>query len=156
MSHDEPESTGPAPSDDDGWLPDPDAPPTDEGKREQAVLEMQRLLLASLQATGLGAALLFTVDLVRGVGFALTKGFVLGALLASLNLWLLASGILQLARGPAATLRGFVTLSASFVALVLCAAWVVFFERGWTVGFALGLAIPALGGLLYARVRGGS
>jgi hypothetical protein len=34
----------------------------------------------------------------------------------------------------------------------LCAGWVVFFQRDWTLGFALGLAIPAVGGILYARL----
>jgi hypothetical protein len=138
--------------DDDGYIPDPDAPKTEEGRVEQAVFEMQRLLLSSLQATGLLGALFFVIDLVRGRGFALSKGFVLGALVATVNLWLLSNGILQLSRGQGAATRGALTLAMSFLALVLCAAWVVFFQRSWTLGFALGLAIPAAAGMLYARL----
>lgn len=137
---------------DPGYLPDPDAAPTEEGRAEQAIYEMQRLLLSSLQATGLVLALFFAIDLVRGRGYALSKGFLLGALVATVNLWLLSNGILQLARGQGAATRGILTLAASFLALVVCAGWVVFFQRDWTLGFALGLAIPAVGGMLYARL----
>lgn len=145
-----------APSSEDGpedeYVPDPDAADTHEGRVQQALLEMQKLLISSLQATGLVGALIFTIELVKRNGFPTTKGFVLGALAATVNLWLLAGGVVQLTRGSSGALRGLVALVGSFTALLCCCAYVVWFERTWALGFALGLAIPAVGGMLYARL----
>jgi hypothetical protein len=135
---------------DDEYIPDPDAPPTTEGRIGQGMLEMQKLLVSSLQATGLVGALVFLVDLVRQNGFGTSKGFLLGAIAATVNLWLLAGGVAQLARGS--SIRALAALGGSFTALLVCCAYVVFYERSWTLGFALGLSIPAVGGMLYARL----
>jgi hypothetical protein len=136
----------------DEYIPDPDAPPTHEGRMAQGLHEMQKLLLSSLQATGAVALVIFVVDLVRQNGFTTTKGFLLGAIAATVNLWLLAGGVVQLARGKTGVPRALIALVGSFIGLLLCAFYVVMFERAWTLGFALGLAIPALGGLVYARL----
>jgi hypothetical protein len=136
----------------DEYIPDPNAPPTPEGRMAQALEEMQKLLLASIQATLACGAVIAVVDLVRQNGFTTTKGFLLGAIAATVNLWLLAGGVAQLARGSSGTLRAIIALGGSFTGLLMCAAYVVFFERAWTLGFALGLAIPAVGGMIYARV----
>ncbi len=137
--------------DDDAYLPDPDAAPTAEGRAAQAIVEMKRLVWASLQVSVAIAIAIVCVEWALGRAHHTSLGFVLGAGAATVNLWLLASGILQLSRDDGATTRGAVALVGSFTGLVVCAAWVVFFARTWTLGFALGLAVPALGGLWYAR-----
>lgn len=141
---------------DDEYQPDPDAPPTVEGRVAQAQQELRSLLVASALATALlgGAVVIF--DVVRGGGFANTTGYLLGAAVATLNLWLLSGGFFALMRGQAgvdgkASWRALLAFGASFVGLILLCFWVVVPRREWSVGFAIGLATPALAGILYGR-----
>ena len=95
-------------------------------------------------------------DLVRGSGYAHTTGYLLGAAVATLNLWLLSGGFFALMRGYAsgertAAVRALLAFGGSFVGLVLLCFWVVVAHREWSLGFALGLATPALAGILYGR-----
>lgn len=141
---------------DDEYLPDPDAPPTAEGRVEQAQGELKKLLVASGLATALMGSAVLLFDLVKGGGFANTTGFLLGAAVATLNLWLLSGGFFALMRGHAAgegstAWRALLAFGGSFVGLVLLCFWVILARREWSLGFALGLATPALAGILYSR-----
>ncbi|MBI1949014.1 MAG: hypothetical protein HYS27_25220 [Deltaproteobacteria bacterium] len=141
---------------DDEYQPDPDAPPDVEGRVAQAQGELHKLLRASAIATAsLGAAVLI-FDLVKGGGFDTTVGYLLGAAVATLNLWLLSGGFFALMRGHAgvdgkASWRALLAFGGSFVGLILLCFWVVMTHREWSVGFAIGLATPALAGILYGR-----
>lgn len=139
-------------ADDDGYQPDPDAPPDFAGRVAQATGELRKLLRASFVATlGMGA-LVGLWDVVRGTeGLATTAGFLLGAGMATLNLWLLAGGFFAMLRGEGASLRTLLAFGASFLGLVLVAFYVVMAHRDWTLGFALGLTTPAVAGILYGR-----
>jgi hypothetical protein len=148
----EPERAEAEPPEDDGWNPDPDAPPTVEGRIAQALEELRALLRSTVLAAVVATLALAGVDLARGQGFALSSGFALGASAATINLWLLGSGIVALVRGERRdVVRALVVLGGAFTGLLALCAWVLAARRGWTVGFALGLSLPALGGLLYAR-----
>lgn len=141
---------------DDEYQPDPDAPPTVEGRVEQAQGELRKLLGASALATALMGSGVLLFDLLRGGGFANTTGFLLGAAVATLNLWLLSGGFFALMRGYASgerstALRALLAFGGSFLGLVLLCFWVVLAHREWSLGFAVGLATPALAGILYGR-----
>ena len=137
---------------DDEYLPDPDAAPTVEGRVAQARVELNKLLTSSALATvGIGS-IIAVVDAVRGsMGFPNTAGFLLGAVMATVNLWLLAGGYFALMRGEAMSARAVIAFLGSFAALVMVSIFVVTGHREWTLGFALGLTTPAVAGLLYAR-----
>lgn len=146
----------PASPGDDDYRPDPDAPPTTEGRVAQASVELSKLLAASAIATALMGSLVLIFDLVRGQGFAHTTGYLIGAAAATLNLWLLSGGFFALMRGHAgadrqAAWRALLAFGGSFVGLVLLCLWVVLSRREWSLGFALGLATPALAGVIYGR-----
>lgn len=140
----------------DEYLPDPDAPPTVEGRVDQARGELRKLLVASGIATALMGSAVLIFDLVRGQGLNHTTGYVLGAAVATLNLWLLSGGFFALMRGHATgerttALRALLAFGGSFLGLVLLCFWVVLTHREWSLGFALGLSTPALAGILYGR-----
>jgi hypothetical protein len=140
------------PFDAEGFQEDPDAAPTAEGRVEQAVGELKKLLRAALLATAGTGALVALWDAVRGHGsFPTTLGFLLGAGLATLNLRVLAGGYFAILRGEGASLRALLAFGGSFFGLVLVAFYVVMAHRDWTLGFALGLTTPALAGILYGR-----
>lgn len=152
----DPEDPAPEASADDEYLPDPDAPPTVEGRVAQAQGELRKLLVASAMATALLGSAVLVFDLLRGGGFANTTGYLLGAAVATLNLWLLSGGFFALMRGQAgvdgkASWRALLAFGASFVGLILLCFWLVLTRREWSVGFAVGLATPALAGILYGR-----
>lgn len=141
---------------DDEYQPDPDAPPTVEGRVDQARGELGKLLRASAIATAALGSVIVVIDVVRGAGFATTTGYVIGAAVATLNLWLLSGGFFALMRGYAgadgkAGWRALLAFGGSFVALILLCFWVVLARREWSIGFAIGLATPALAGILYGR-----
>lgn len=141
-----------APDDADGYRPDPDAPPTVEGRVAQAAGELSKLLRASFVATCAIGALVAVAEVVLGkAGFPTTWGYLVGAGLATVNLWLLGGGFFAIMRGEAATLRALLAFGGSFIAMVLFALFVVMARREWTLGFALGLATPAVAGVLYGR-----
>ncbi len=152
----EPFEDGDAPPADDDYLPDPDAPPTVEGRVDQARGELNKLLVASAIATALMGSAVLIFDLVRGGGIPNTLGYLLGAAVATLNLWLLSGGFFALMRGYASedragAWRALLAFGGSFVGLVLLCFWVILARREWSLGFALGLATPALAGILYGR-----
>ncbi len=141
---------------DDDYQPDPDAPPTVEGRVDQARGELAKLLRASAIATAILGSVIVVIDVLRGAGFATTTGYLLGAAVATLNLWLLSGGFFALMRGSAgaegqAGWRALLAFGGSFVALVLLCFWVVLARRELSIGFAIGLATPALAGILYGR-----
>jgi hypothetical protein len=117
----------------------------------QAMVELRKLLVASAMATALMGSLVLAFDLVRGQGFDHTVGFLVGSGVATLNLWLLSGGFFALMRGEPASLRALLAFGGSFIGLVLLCFWVILVRREWTLGFALGLATPALAGILYGR-----
>jgi hypothetical protein len=135
--------------DDDEWIPDPDAPGTTKETLEAMSAELRQLTRASLVATVGCAALIFLVDLVRGSGFETTRGFLAGGLLATVNLWMLAGGYFALIERRAEVPRLLLAVGGSFITLLAVAFYVIMYRRTWTIGFGLGLAIPALGGILH-------
>ena len=146
---DDPPSTDPYDSDE--YKEDPDAAPTVEGRVQQAMVEMRKLLKSALFAT-LGMGLLIAVwDVAKGQSFDNLVGFLIGAATATLNLWLLAGGFFAMMRGQAMSLRSLLAFGGSFLGLVLLAIFVVLARREWTFGFSLGLTTPAVAGILYSR-----
>jgi hypothetical protein len=138
-------------SDDEGYQEDPDAAPSVEGRIDQMSAQLRALLRASTTATLIMAALVALFDVVRGGGFPNTLGFIVGASVATLNLWLLAGGFFAMLRGQGASPRALLAFGASFLGLVLLSVFVVTAHRDWTLGFALGLTTPAVAGILYGR-----
>lgn len=136
----------------DGYQVDPDAPPDVEGRVAQAAGELKKLLRASLLATLAMGGLVAVWDLAQGTGgMPTTLGFLMGAGMATLNLWILAGGFFAILRGQGASIRALLAFGGSFLGLVLLAFYVVMAHREWTLGFALGLTTPAIAGVLYGR-----
>ena len=132
------------------YIVDETAPKTIEGKLGKMRADLRRLTRSSLLAT-LGVAVLFLLtDMSAGHGFDNTTGFVVGGGLATLNLWILAGGFFAVVDGHAVAVRVVLSTVGSMGVLFGVALNVIFAHREWTLGFAVGLTVPALGGILYA------
>jgi hypothetical protein len=138
------------PEDDWGYTEDPTAPPTVDGKLTEMGKDLRKLTRAALLATLIVAAGLFVVELVGGKGFGTTCGFVVGGTLATINLWILAGGYFAIIDQRAMLARVLLAAAGSLTVLLGTALYILVAHREWTVGFALGLSIPALGGILFA------
>ena len=134
----------------DDYIVDETAPKTIDGKLDKMGAELRRLTRNSLMAT-LGVALLFLItDASSGHGYANTTGFVVGAGFATLNLWMLAGGYFAVVDGRAVAIRVVLSVVGAMVVLFGVALYVIFAHREWTIGFAVGLTVPALGGIVHA------
>lgn len=130
---------------DDEYIPDPDAPKDAAARHEKAMTELD---LVTRIATGLAAAATIAAWLLGSA--ALGKGVLLGSMTSILNLrvlarvgWTMLSGSGD-ARGALAGFLG------SFALLIGAAAFVAFVQPTWTLGFGLGLAMPAAVGVAWA------
>lgn len=134
---------------DDEYIVDETAPPTVEGKLHVMAQDLRRLIRTSL-ATTVGVALLIgLMDLWHGHGFSTTTGFLVGGGLATLNLWVLAGGYFAVVDQRAVVPRMLFAFTGSMVLMFGVALYVVLAKREWTLGFALGVAVPALSGIFY-------
>ncbi len=134
---------------DDEYIVDETAPPTVEGKLGVMAQDLRRLIRTSL-ATTVGVALLIgLMDLWHGHGFSTTTGFLVGGGLATLNLWVLAGGYFAVVDQRAVVPRLLFAFTGSMVLMFGVALFVVLAKREWTLGFALGVAVPALSGIFY-------
>ena len=133
----------------DEYLPDPDAAPTVEGRVEQARAEMRKLMRASVYATLSLGAMFLLWDLTHGTGLPNTLGYLCGALAATLNMWSIGGAFYGVMRDSAG--RALLGILGSFLGLVALAVIVVFTHKDWLLGFAVGLATPAVAGMFYAR-----
>jgi hypothetical protein len=141
---------GTAPGADDAdFIVDETAPQTVEGKLFVMAADLRRLLRTSLATTAAVAALIGLFDLWYGHGFGTTVGFLVGGGLATLNLWVLAGGYFAVVEGRAVVPRMLLALTSSMILMFGVALFVVVAKREWTLGFALGAAVPALSGLVY-------
>ncbi len=139
-----------ADKDDWGWTEDPDAPKTVEATLDAMGADLRKLTRSSLIAT-LGVALvLLLVEANAGAGFKVTTGFLLGGGLATVNLWILAGGYFAVVDQRATIPRVLLSTVGSLAALLGVALWIILSHPEWSLGFGLGLAVPALGGILYA------
>ena len=136
-------------SEDDEYLPDPDAAPTVEGRVVQARAEMKKLMRASLYASLSMGAMFLAWDLWRGEGLSNTLGYACGAGAATLNMRSIGGAFYGLMRESAG--RALLGILGSFVGLVVLAVIVVLTHREWVLGFAVGLTTPTVSGLFYAR-----
>jgi hypothetical protein len=100
--------------------------------------------------TGLIAGALYGFERLRGSDGSLTSGFLLGAATAMVNLVVLGRASLSLFGGSLRTGPALLGFGLSLGILVAAAMWTVAFHPSWLVGFALGLASPALVGIVYA------
>jgi hypothetical protein len=132
------------------WNEDESAPPTTEGRLFAMRQDLRRLTRESLAATFVVAVVLFFLEASKGAGFSHTKGFVVGGTLATMNLWILASGYFAVVDGRAVTPRLLAATLGSWTLLIAVAVTVVFLAPGWSLGFGFGLAVPALGGIVHA------
>lgn len=136
--------------DDWGWTEDPDAPKGVDATLDAMGADLRKLTRSSLIAT-LGVALvLVLVEANAGNGFNVTTGFVLGGGLATLNLWILAGGYFAIVDQRATIPRVLLSTVGSLGVLLGVALWIILSHPEWSLGFGLGLAVPALGGILYA------
>lgn len=134
---------------DDEYIVDETAPPTVEGKLHVMGQDLRRLIRTSL-ATTVGVALLIgLMDLWHGHGFSTTTGFLVGGGLATLNLWVLAGGYFAVVDQRAVVPRLLFAFTGSMVLMFGVALYIVLAKREWTLGFALGVAVPALSGIFY-------
>jgi hypothetical protein len=140
--------TAPGSADDD-YIVDETAPKTVEGKLFVMATDLRRLLRTSLATTAAVAALIGVLDLWYGHGFATTVGFLVGGGLATLNLWVLAGGYFAVVEGRAVVPRMLLALTSSMILMFGVALFVVVAKREWTLGFALGAAVPAVSGVIY-------
>ena len=134
---------------DEEYLPDADAAPTVEGRVAQARQEMRKLMRASLYATLSMGALFLGWDLFHSEGLPNTIGYLWGAAAATLNMWSIGGAFYGLMRDSAG--RALLGILGSFFGLVLLAVIIVVTHRDWVLGFAIGLATPAVAGMFYAR-----
>ena len=139
-----PEST------EEGYLFDETAPPTVDGKLNKMGEELRHLTRASFKATLVVGAVLALSDAWNSVGFHNTIGFLVGGLLATINLWILAGGFFAVVDGRVVVPRLLLSVLGSMGVMFGVGLYVVFAHRAWTLGFALGVAVPAAGGVLYA------
>ncbi len=139
---------------DDDWHVDPDAPVGVDATLDAMGADLRKLTRSSLIATVGVALVLFLVELAaageQGSGFNVTKGFVVGGGLATVNLWVLAGGYFAIVDQRATAARVLLATVGSLALLLGVALWIVLVRREWSVGFGLGLAVPALGGIVYA------
>lgn len=138
------------PYDDDTWHVDPDAPKTVDATLDAMGADLRKLTRSSLIATVGVAVVIAIVEAVGSGEFNVTKGFLLGGGLATINLWILAGGYFAIVDKRATAARVLLATVGSLTVLLGVALWIVLFHRAWSVGFGLGLAVPALGGILYA------
>ena len=144
---------GPEP--DDVWQEDDSAPTTGAGRVALAGEELAELMRASLWGTALLAAAILIGEWSTGADHALSAGFVLGGTFATINLRLLAQGYLALLDEQRVLRRLALGFLGSVTLMAAVALYIVLYRREWTVGFGLGLGIPALGGLIFALRRRG-
>jgi hypothetical protein len=135
------------------WHEDDTAPKTTQGRLEQMGRELRRLTRESLAATLAVAVLIGLLEAWNGAGFPHSTGFLLGGGLATVNLWLLAGGYFAVVDGRAVLPRVALAAVGSLSTLLGVAVWVVFSHPEWALGFGVGLAVPALGGIIHG-VRG--
>jgi len=135
--------------DDDGYREDPNAAKTVDGQLNAMGKELRQLTRASLFVTLAAGALLFLTDLWNQQGYGTTTGFVVGATLATVNLWILAGGYFAVVDKRGTLPRLMLAFIGSMIVMFGAALFVIFAKREWTLGFALGLALPALSGILH-------
>jgi hypothetical protein len=132
------------------WHEDPDAPKTTEGRLDAMGKDLRRLTRESLFSTVAVAVVIGLLEAWNRAGFPHSKGFLLGGTLATLNLWILAGGYFAIVDGRAVLPRVALAAVGSLTALLGVAIAIVFLQPTWALGFGLGLAVPALGGILHA------
>jgi hypothetical protein len=132
------------------WHEDPTAPTTTGERLDQMGRDLRRLTRESLLSTVAVAALIALIEAWNGAGFPHTTGFLIGGALASLNLWILAGGYFAIVDGRAVLPRVALAAVGSLSVLLLVAVWIVFTHHAWALGFGIGLAVPALGGIVHA------
>ncbi|MBM4280693.1 MAG: hypothetical protein FJ137_07990 [Deltaproteobacteria bacterium] len=131
------------------WHEDETAPKTTQGRLAQMGRALRRLTRECLAATLAVAVLIGLLEAWNGVGFPHSTGFLLGGGLATVNLWLLAGGYFAVVDGRAALPRVALAAVGSLSTLLAVAVWVVFSHPAWALGFGVGLAVPALGGIIH-------
>ncbi len=97
--------------------------------------------------------LLFLTDLWNQQGYATTTGFLVGAVLATVNLWILAGGYFAMVDGRAVLPRLMLACIGSMVVMFGVALFVIVAKHEWTLGFSLGIALPALSGIVHGLTR---
>jgi hypothetical protein len=132
------------------WHEDETAPRTTAGRLEAMGRELRQLTRESLAATLGVAAVIALLEAWDGDGFAHSKGFLLGGTLATINLWILAGGYFAIVDGRVVLPRVALAATGSLAVLLGVAIWIVFTQPAWALGFGLGLAVPALGGIIHA------
>jgi hypothetical protein len=137
--------------DDDRWTEDPNAPQGVDATLDAMVKDLRKLTRASAIATVGVALVLVIAEAANGGAFNVTRGFVVGAVLATMNLWVLAGGYFAIVDRRATALRVLLATVGSLTLLLGVALWIVVARREWSVGFGLGLAVPALGGIVDAQ-----
>lgn len=147
---DDARSDGDGYDDGDEWHVDPDAPQGVKATLDVMGADLRKLTSSSLIATVGIAVALAIAEAAAGKGFNLTSGFVVGGVLATANLWVLAGGYFAIVDQRATNARVVLATVGSLALLLAVAMWIVMFQQAWTVGFGLGLAVPAVGGLVYA------
>ena len=122
-----------------------------QAKQAQADADLNRLVHSGLiagVALVVGAAALALAG-VPGM-WPVCAGLALGSAEAVLNMRILGAASWRLMEGEAVgSLLGF---GASFLLLVASAFWLVRTHTEWLLGWGLGLALPAVAGLVYARL----
>lgn len=133
----------------DTWHEDPSAPKTTEGRLDAMGADLRRLTRESLASTIAVAVVIGLLEAWNGAGFPHSKGFLIGGTLATLNLWILAGGYFAIVDGRAVLPRVALAAVGSLTVLLAVAIAIVFLQPSWALGFGLGLAVPALGGIVH-------
>lgn len=133
---------------DDEYVPDPDAPTTDEGKQQLAEKELDAVTKLALSIAALATGLALVVG-----SASFGKGVLLGSIAAVVNLRVLAKAGWGLLSGKAKGGSVLVGFLASFGFLIAASAFVAFVKPDWVLGFGAGLALPALVGVVWATTR---
>ncbi len=131
----------------DGYQRDPDDDP--EQRHSVAGRDASALTRAAL-ITSVVAILIAGVLALLGVPGMQTfsRGFAIGAMVATLNLRILANASWWVFNGR--VLMSLFGFGASFASLLGVAAWIIQNHPQWTLGYGVGLGLPAVAGVVYA------
>jgi hypothetical protein len=130
-----------------GYHRDPDDDPAQ--RHSVAARDASALTRAAL-ITSVVAILLSGVLALLGVPGMQTfsRGFAIGAIVATLNLRILANASWWVFNGR--LLMSLFGFGASFASLLGVAAWIIQTHPQWTLGYGVGLGLPAVAGIVYA------
>lgn len=131
----------------DGYQRDPDDDPSQ--RDEVASRDASALTRAALITSVVAVFIAGVLALIGVPGMqTFSRGFAIGAAVATINLRLLANASWWIFNGR--VLMSLFGFGASFASLLGVAFWIIKTHPSWTLGYGIGLGLPAVAGIVYA------